>query len=121
MQRDIVWRFIFLILTALLLAALAVLAPSAITTAPSPVHVAFYKLTLVMLAGCLGYALDVLLFPYGRPDSYLIYGEWTLCSDSCDGEADYPVVRDYQLVFAAAMIRRAIVVAACVVGISLGM
>ncbi|WP_374351667.1 putative holin [Chitinimonas sp.] len=120
MQRDIAWRFIWLVITAVLLMALSYLSPVA-GAAPNPSHIAFYKLVLVMLAGCVGYALDVLLFPYGRPDGYLFAGEWTAMEPSADGDADYPVLDNYKMVFAAAMIRRAVIVAACIIGVALGM
>ncbi|WP_374348588.1 putative holin [Chitinimonas sp.] len=120
MQRDIAGRFIWLLITIGLVGTLSLLTPAA-GAAPNPSMLAYYKLALVMLAGCVGYALDVLLFPYGRPDGYLYLGEWTLQQPGVDGDADYPVHGSYHLVFAAAMIRRALIVAASIIGVALGM
>lgn len=64
--------------------------------APHQIAVTVYKLSLVALAAVAGYRIDRSLFPYARPDE---------CSHD-----DRP----------AAMIRRAIVVAACIVGVGLG-
>jgi hypothetical protein len=64
--------------------------------APHQLGVTAYKLSLVSLAAVFGYWIDRSLFPSVRPDT---------CSHD-----DRP----------AAMIRRAIVVAACIIGVSLG-
>jgi hypothetical protein len=64
--------------------------------APQQLGVTAYKLSLVSLAAVFGYWIDRSLFPYARPEG---------CSHD-----DRP----------AAMIRRALVVAACIIGVSLG-
>lgn len=64
--------------------------------APHQVAVSVYKLSLVSMAAVVGYWVDRALFPYGRPDRLGAH------------EVD------------AAMLRRAIVVGACIVGVSLG-
>lgn len=65
--------------------------------APQQLGVTAYKLSLISAAAVVGYWLDRGLFPYARPDRI--------------GSA---------LERGAAMLRRAIVVAACVIGVALG-
>lgn len=66
--------------------------------APHQLPVTLYKLSLVSLAAAVGYWIDRSLFPYARPD------ELTL-SD---------------LQTASAYLRRAFIVGACIIGVSLG-
>lgn len=68
-------------------------------TAPHQLPVTLYKLSLAVAGCAVGYWADRGLFPYARPDG-----------DFCE-----PGIET-----AAAMIRRAIIVAACVVSLSLG-
>lgn len=79
--------------------------------APQNVAVVVYKLALVALGGVLGYWLDRSLFPYARPDAFE------------PGIADGPEawLRYLSLAFAAAMVRRALIVAAAMVGVTLGL
>ena len=63
---------------------------------PAQVPVVLYKLALVMLAAILGMFFDVAVFPFATPDSYL----WP---------------------FVMACLRRAAVVAAFVVAVSVGL
>lgn len=82
--------------------------------APQQVGVAVYKLGLNFGSGYMGYWLDRSLFPYARPDSYLVMpysGQfWT------EDDANHPVVDGYRWVFAAAMLRRAFIVGAAMIG-----
>ena len=92
--------------------------------APQQLPVALYKLALIVLAGVLGYWLDRSLFPYARPDSYLATDSWKLClatSGKACSDADLVVVPGYEQIFAAAMIRRALIVLACILGVALGL
>lgn len=66
--------------------------------APQQLPVTLYKLSLVSLAASVGYWIDRSMFPYARPD------ELTLT--------------DQQV--AAAFLRRALIVGACIIGVSLG-
>lgn len=66
--------------------------------APHQLPVTLYKLSLVSLAAVVGYWIDRSLFHYARPD------DLSLTADQVS----------------AAFIRRALVVAACIVGVSLG-
>lgn len=65
--------------------------------APQNLPVVIYKLALVSLAGLMGYRLDRSLFPYARPDQ---------CAESVKGMA---------------MLRRAIIVAAFMIAVSIGL
>lgn len=65
--------------------------------APQNLPVVIYKLALVSLAGLMGYRLDRSLFPYARPDQ---------CAESVTGMA---------------MLRRAIIVAAFMIAVSIGL
>lgn len=63
--------------------------------------VVIYKLSLVSLSAVLGYWLDRSLFPWARPDSFCPWEESLCC--------------------AAAMIRRAIIVAAVCLAVAMGL
>lgn len=102
-----------------LLAAVALIAALAIIS-PQQLPIALYKLCLISLAGVVAYWFDRALFPYARPDSYLEV-HWQDGTSEPLFDADYRVVPGYQLVFAVAMVRRALVVLAIIVGVALGM
>jgi hypothetical protein len=80
------------------------------------IAVTLYKAHLMALGGWGGYWLDRALFPYDRPHQYL------LCDDSPEEVAED--VATAELVasssFGQAMMRRAIVVAACLICVGLG-
>ncbi len=91
--------------------------------APQQLPVALYKLSLLSLAGIAGYWLDRHLFPYARPDGYLNaadWREWLKRRGKSSFEPDVSIASGYQMAFCTAMLRRALVVAACVVGVALG-
>lgn len=81
----------WLIVAALLSLVIAIVAPHQL-------GVTAYKLSLVSLAAVVGYWIDRSLFPYARPDELAL--------------------TDQQV--AAAYLRRAVVVGACIVGVGLG-
>lgn len=87
---------------------------------PAQIPIAIYKLSLISLAAFVGYWIDRALFPYSRPDGYL-YRDWRYGTDEPESEVDFPIVGNYQHVFAAALLRRAIVVGAVVIGVALGL
>lgn len=101
--RMISW----VVLTAVLLAA-SLFAQSALPG--NVVSVSLYKAHLMALGGWGGYWLDRALFPYARPDQ-IIRGVSTAGVAASD-EAFF--------VYCTAMLRRAIVVAACLVCVGLG-
>lgn len=86
----------FAILAILGLVAIAFLAPQQLP-------LVLYKATLVFLGCYLGYWADRVLFPYARPDVYAT-GDMSHASR-----------------LNAAMIRRAVIVVACVLGLTLGL
>lgn len=82
---------------------------------PQQLPVVLYKLSLVTLSSVLGYWLDRSLFPKARPGQYLHYEE------PLSKRGEYPVAHDCHLVFAAALIRRAMIVGAVCLSVSLGL
>ena len=104
---------LFLVLAVVLLACIAVVSPVQLP-------VALYKLTLIALAAVIGYWLDRALGPYARPDSYL-ERDWRRGTNEPEGDADFRVVSGYELVFTAAMLRRAVVVGCVVIGVAMGL
>lgn len=103
----------WLALAVLLLVAIAIVAPPQLP-------VVLYKACLVALAAVLGYWLDRALFPYARPDGFLVR-DWRYGTEEPEGDVDYPVVQGYIRVYTAAMLRRAIVVGCVVLGIAAGL
>lgn len=109
-----VWYALALIVTAALMAALAV-------AAPQQIPVVNYKLALAGLGGLAGYWLDRTLYPYSDPSSYL-RRDWRQEPDADrPDDADYPVASGYLLVFGLAMLRQALLVAAGMLGVGLGL
>lgn len=107
----------------LLFAALALAVVAAIR--PSEIGVIVYKLALVSLAAVGGYWLDRALFPYSRPDGYLSES-WkgrkkALKDSTVTGEADYPLVNGYHLVFCAVLLRRAYVIGTAMLAVGMGL
>lgn len=68
--------------------------------APQQLPVTLYKLSLITTAAVLGYWIDRSLFPYARPDSLSI--------------------QPHDILIAASMLRRAIIVGCAILGVSLG-
>lgn len=101
-------------------AAIALLVVIAILS-PQQVGVVLYKLSLVCLAVVLGYTLDRGLFPYASPGSYLCHDWKNAKPYEGEDKPEYPVVQGYQRIFAAVIIRRALIVLAVVLGMTLGL
>ncbi len=99
----------WLAITGLLLAAILALAPHQLP-------VSLYKLSLVATAGLVGYWLDRSLFPYARPDTWLVK-PW---SPGAPFITDYALQPGTDIIFAAAMLRRAIIVGAAMLAMGLG-
>lgn len=93
-------------LTGWLLVALALVAVVWFV-APQQLPVSLYKLSLVVSAAVAGYWLDRALFPYARPDRIHL----ALQAASSDGQV---------IALCAAMLRRAVIVAAAMVAMGLG-
>ncbi|MCL1960499.1 MAG: putative holin [Desulfovibrionaceae bacterium] len=111
------------------LAAAFVLALLVWLLAPQQLPVSLYKLSLVAMAAVAGYWIDRSLFPYARPGEFL--------ADEDDAQDAPPVTElepaaphecelcvaasDSQpLLLAAAMLRRAVIVAATMLAVGLG-
>jgi len=84
----------WLLITLVLLAAIAVLSPQQLP-------VSLYKLSLITMAAVVGYWIDRSLFPYARPDN--------------------PQLLTAPVMQACAMLRRAIIVGCAMLAVSLGM
>ena len=101
------------------IAVTVVLLLSIMLLSPQQLPVTLYKLSLLSTAGVAGYWLDCALFPYARPDGYLVNPDYRNASHVA-GDADCPVVMGYRLTFAGAMLRRAIIVGCAMLAIGLG-
>ncbi|MBZ9612157.1 putative holin [Rheinheimera maricola] len=87
--------FTWIILSLALIAAIAFFSPH-------QMPLVLYKVALVSLAAVLGYWLDRALYPYDRPHTYAETGEDLVPRG-------------------LAMLRRALIVLACVLGLTLGL
>lgn len=87
--------------------------------------VTLYKLSLITVAAVIGYWIDREMFPYARPDSFIDSGPDGVIEPTLD-ETDHalllidPSAQNLALLFAAAQLRRALLVLACVVAAALG-
>lgn len=106
-------------LTTFILMAVCLLATIA-AVSPAQLPVVIYKLSLISLAAVAAYWLDRALFPYARPDGYLV-ADWRCGNQGQFNPVDYPIVDTYRWAFIAATLRRAIIVAGVVVGVALGL
>ena len=90
----------------------------------SPVQgpVIAYKLALVVIAAIAGMAFDFLAFPYALPSGYLDR-DWRKNPDAtgADGKPDFPVAHGYHGPVCAALTRRALIIAAFVLAVALGL
>ena len=96
---------------------------------PQQLSVVAYNLSLVLLSAVIGYHLDRALFPYASPGNYLLfnwkegpykkgYGE---VNNGKNYDVAYPVINNYQNIFAVVLVRRAIIVSAVILGVTLGL
>ena len=99
----------WLIVTFLLLLVIVLLHPQQLP-------VSLYKLSLVSMAGVAGYWLDRELFPYARPDDFMAQA----VSVGAPFVPARAVAPGLQLVFSAAMLRRAIIVGCAMLAMGLG-
>ena len=98
----------WLLLALLLVACIAIVAPPQLP-------VVLYKACLIALAAVLGYWLDRSLFPKARPGQYLKH------DDRLMADGRFPVQTGLHLVFSAALIRRALIVAAVCLAVATGL
>lgn len=97
----------FAVITLILTAAIALLAPHLLS-------VTLYKLSLVTLAAVLGYWIDRAVFHYLRPHELLQQ------SDLARHQNDRVTAEECAADASVATIRRAIIMAAVIIAISLG-
>jgi hypothetical protein len=89
--------------------------------APQQLPVSLYKLSLVALAAVAGYWIDRSLFPYARPDKFCPTEK--ISEDENSEDDIYETTLTYPgnpLLASACMLRRAIIVAAAMIAVSLG-
>jgi len=109
--------FIWVLSAVVLIGIIALLSPQQLP-------VTLYKLSLVSLAAVIGYHLDRALFPYASPGSYLVENWKTMTFYPVireRSEPEYPVVSGYELIFATVLLRRAVIVTAVILGVTLGL
>ena len=82
---------------------------------PQQLPVVVSKLSLISRAAVRGYWLDRSLFPKARPGQYLKHDERLMA------EGRWPVQTGLHLVFSAALIRRALIVAAVCLAVAMGL
>lgn len=104
LERLLGWQ-----LTALLLLGLIAL------VSPQQLSVVIYKISLITLAAVLGYWLDRSLFPKASLGQYLEHDPEKMA------RGHYPVRAGSEPVFAAALLRRAIIVAAVCLSVAMGL
>jgi hypothetical protein len=85
---------------------------------PQQLPVIIYKVGLVLLAGVAGYILDRALFPYGRPDRFNPWTKAAKCWEE-SGERNWP--DKTPAIYVAMMARRALIVAAAMLAVGLGL
>lgn len=108
-------RMLFWLVLTLVLIGFALLFQAA---APGNlISVTLYKAHLLALGGWGGYWLDRALFPYDRPHEYLQDDAPEAASESPDQQTAVLVSAS---TFGSAMMRRAIIVAACLITVGLG-
>lgn len=94
----------------------ALLALAIVAIAPHQLPVTLYKLSLITTGAWLGYWLDRALFPYARPGCLAVWEQH---------RGEHPplvlsLTHAQALAFAAAMLRRAGIIAAVIIGVGLG-
>lgn len=100
----------WLLITAILLVAIYIVKPELL---PVDLH----KISLITIGGFLGYWIDRSAFPYARPGAFMA----TPFSAGGPYVPEKAVCPTQQVVFAAAMLRRAIIIGAAILGVSLGL
>ncbi|WP_343074433.1 putative holin [Achromobacter insuavis] len=103
----------WLIVAALLIVAIGIVSPQ-------QVPIAIYKLSLISLAAVGSYWIDRALFPYARPDGYLVR-DWRCGSCVGTHRVDYPIADGYEIPFMVSTIRRTAIAAAVILAVALGL
>ena len=97
------------------LAVSIVLALVVALIAPQQLPVSLYKLSLITSAAWAGYWIDRGLFPYARPDRFIAW-----CASPGAPGCGLAITREQAIAFAAAMLRRAVLIASAMIGVALG-
>lgn len=95
---------------------------------PHQLPVSVYKLSLVTMAGVIGYWLDRSLYPYARPDSFFPRADAKPGEVACDIDLRESDCLEVALtpqgmdafVFAVCMLRRAVIVGCAMLAMGLG-
>lgn len=91
---------------------------------PQQIPVSLYKINLIAIAGVVGYWLDRSLFPYARPDSFMATDleeiENTVEVEDAPLQFELETFLQNDLLLAASMLRRAVIVAAAMIAVGLG-
>lgn len=103
----------WLIVAALLIVVIGIVSPQ-------QVPIAIYKLSLISLAAVGSYWIDRALFPYARPDGYLVR-DWRCGSCVGTHRVDYPIADGYEIPFMVSTIRRTAIAAAVILAVALGL
>lgn len=88
--------------------------------APQQAPVTLYKLSLVTLAGLVGYWLDRAIFPYARPDEFVDIREFRRHLQSEVSFVRTQIYKDKDLAFSCSLIRRAIIIGCAMLAMGLG-
>lgn len=97
------------------LAVSIVLALVVALIAPQQLPVSLYKLSLITSAAWAGYWIDRGLFPYARPDRFIAW-----CASPGAPGCGLSITLEQAIAFAAAMLRRAVLIASAMIGVALG-
>lgn len=100
---------------ALWLAVSIALALVVALLAPQQLPVSLYKLSLITTATWVAYWIDRGLFPYARPDRFIAW-----CASPGAPGCGLSITMEQALAFVAAMLRRAILIAAAMIAVGLG-
>jgi hypothetical protein len=100
--RMSIWLWVSIVLTVIV-----------ILLTPRLIGSTVAKFLAVIGGGWVGFWFDRCMFPYARPDCYLESTDWLDYRDKVgkiEGKEDFPVIDSYMMIFAAAMLRRALLV-----------
>lgn len=97
------------------LAVSVMLAITIALIAPQQLPVSLYKLSLITSAAWAGYWIDRGLFPYARPDRFIAW-----CASPGAPGVGLAITLEQSIAFSAAMLRRAAVISAAMIGVALG-
>lgn len=103
----------WLIVAALLIVVIGIVSPQ-------QVPIAIYKLSLISLAAVGSYWIDRALFPYARPDGYLVR-DWRCGRCIGSHRVDHPIADGYEIPFMVSTIRRTAIAAAVILAVALGL